>query len=128
MYFSFLAIVYPISIHDISGYGNFFYLGVDKFQINYYYSSCTFYFDAWLSLVERCVRDAEVAGSNPVASIIKNLEVSYSQVFLCFTLLILVLALAYLYLLLRILLPLYQKHSQIRPNHCTAHLLELFSQ
>ena len=22
--------------------------------------------DAWLSLVERCVRDAEVAGSNPV--------------------------------------------------------------
>ncbi len=26
------------------------------------------YFDAWLSLVERCVRDAEVAGSNPVAS------------------------------------------------------------
>ncbi len=25
--------------------------------------------DAWLSLVERCVRDAEVAGSNPVASI-----------------------------------------------------------
>ena len=26
--------------------------------------------EAWLSLVERCVRDAEVAGSNPVASII----------------------------------------------------------
>ena len=26
-------------------------------------------FEAWLSLVERCVRDAEVAGSNPVASI-----------------------------------------------------------
>ena len=26
--------------------------------------------DAWLSLVERCVRDAEVAGSNPVASIL----------------------------------------------------------
>ncbi len=25
-------------------------------------------FEAWLSLVERCVRDAEVAGSNPVAS------------------------------------------------------------
>ena len=24
--------------------------------------------DAWLSLVERCVRDAEVAGSNPAAS------------------------------------------------------------
>ena len=28
--------------------------------------------DAWLSLVERCVRDAEVAGSNPVASIIRK--------------------------------------------------------
>ncbi len=28
--------------------------------------------DAWLSLVERCVRDAEVAGSNPVASIEKE--------------------------------------------------------
>ena len=27
-------------------------------------------FEAWLSLVERCVRDAEVAGSNPVASTI----------------------------------------------------------
>ena len=26
--------------------------------------------DAWLSLGECCVRDAEVAGSNPVASII----------------------------------------------------------
>jgi hypothetical protein len=24
-------------------------------------------YGAWLSLVERCVRDAEVAGSNPVA-------------------------------------------------------------
>ena len=30
------------------------------------------YNDAWLSLVERCVRDAEVAGSNPVASTKKN--------------------------------------------------------
>ena len=28
----------------------------------------TKHIDAWLSLVERCVRDAEVAGSNPVAS------------------------------------------------------------
>ena len=26
------------------------------------------HFEAWLSLVERCVRDAEAAGSNPVAS------------------------------------------------------------
>ena len=30
---------------------------------------CEARIDAWLSLVERCVRDAEVAGSNPVASI-----------------------------------------------------------
>ena len=29
---------------------------------------CGTQIDAWLSLVERCVRDAEVAGSNPVAS------------------------------------------------------------
>ena len=28
-----------------------------------------FFIGAWLSLVERCVRDAEVAGSNPVAPI-----------------------------------------------------------
>ena len=26
------------------------------------------YNEVWLSLVERCVRDAEVAGSNPVTS------------------------------------------------------------
>ena len=32
------------------------------------------YFEAWLSLVERCVRDAEVVGSNPVASTTGNLE------------------------------------------------------
>ena len=31
--------------------------------------------DAWLSLVERCVRDAEVAGSNPVAPIFLSLEI-----------------------------------------------------
>ena len=30
--------------------------------------------EAWLSLVERCVRDAEVVGSNPVASTNKNSE------------------------------------------------------
>ena len=29
------------------------------------------YNEMWLSLVERCVRDAEAAGSNPVASTIK---------------------------------------------------------
>ncbi len=28
------------------------------------------YYGAWLSLVERSVRDAEVAGSNPVAPIL----------------------------------------------------------
>ena len=28
----------------------------------------TYVIEAWLSLVERCVRDAEAAGSNPVAS------------------------------------------------------------
>ena len=33
---------------------------------------CEARIDAWLSLVERCVRDAEVAGSNPVASIGKG--------------------------------------------------------
>ena len=27
------------------------------------------FIDAWLSLVERCVRDEEVVGSNPVAPI-----------------------------------------------------------
>ena len=30
--------------------------------------------DAWLSLVERCVRDAEVAGSNPVIPTITTTE------------------------------------------------------
>ena len=29
---------------------------------------CIPYLEMWLSLVERCVRDAEVAGSNPVIS------------------------------------------------------------
>ncbi len=31
--------------------------------------------EVWLSLVERCVRDAEVVGSNPVASINKNVMI-----------------------------------------------------
>ena len=31
--------------------------------------------EAWLSLVERCVRDAEVVGSNPVASTNKKPEI-----------------------------------------------------
>ena len=30
--------------------------------------------EAWLSLVERYIRDVEVAGSNPVASIYKKLH------------------------------------------------------
>ena len=29
-------------------------------------------YGAWLSLVERCVRDAEVAGSNPVAPTVEG--------------------------------------------------------
>ncbi len=33
-------------------------------------SESGWYFEAWLSLVERCVRDAEVASSNLVASIL----------------------------------------------------------
>ena len=36
--------------------------------------------DAWLSLVERCVRDAEVAGSNPVASTDKDFSVGIVQI------------------------------------------------
>ena len=43
----------------------------------------------WLSLVERCVRDAEVAGSNPVASILGRgagiLSLRVSVIFLCKT-------------------------------------------
>ena len=38
--------------------------------------------DAWLSLVERCVRDAEVAGSNPVASTKKTSRLLSVLVFL----------------------------------------------
>ena len=46
--------------------------GNDGFSIISYVAThkrCEARIDAWLSLVERCVRDAEVAGSNPVASI-----------------------------------------------------------
>ena len=32
------------------------------------------YFEMWLSLVERCVRDAEAAGSNPVISTMLNVH------------------------------------------------------
>ena len=46
-----------------------------------YYNVCD---EAWLSLVERCVRDAEVAGSNPVAST-KTSEMRVSGVFFVFT-------------------------------------------
>ena len=48
---------------------------VDKIQFIPYNNSCIsdeavakVQIEAWLSLVERCVRDAEVVGSNPVAS------------------------------------------------------------
>ena len=37
---------------------------------------CGTQIDAWLSLVERCVRDAEVAGSNPVASTFLGPEIA----------------------------------------------------
>ena len=68
--------------------------GVDKQHLFLYYmsSSAAVHYrkqnnDAWLSLVERCVRDAEVAGSNPVASILGRgaevFEKSNISVFLC---------------------------------------------
>ena len=49
--------------------------GNDGFSIISYVAThkrCEARIDAWLSLVERCVRDAEVAGSNPVASTQKD--------------------------------------------------------
>ena len=39
--------------------------------------------DAWLSLVERCVRDAEAAGSNPVASTLAEILRLRVSAFLC---------------------------------------------
>ena len=39
-----------------------------EFPVFFIQTALQLYIDAWLSLVERCVRDAEVAGSNPVAS------------------------------------------------------------
>ena len=53
----------------------FFKKSVDKCYENEYNNFCSREIwlinkeiEAWLSLVERCVRDAEAAGSNPVAS------------------------------------------------------------
>ena len=53
----------------------FFKKSVDKCYENEYNNFCSREIwlinkeiEAWLSLVERCVRDAEVVGSNPVAS------------------------------------------------------------
>ena len=53
----------------------FFKKSVDKCYENEYNNFCSREMwlinkeiEAWLSLVERCVRDAEVVGSNPVAS------------------------------------------------------------
>ena len=48
-------------------------LSIDKGGENAYNIPCSrglrlTEIEAWLSLVERCVRDAEAAGSNPVAS------------------------------------------------------------
>ena len=40
-----------------------------KFPVFFNQTASQSNIDAWLSLVERCVRDAEVAGSNPVAPI-----------------------------------------------------------
>ncbi len=48
--------------------GKIFHNFVDNFD-NLYYTIKGI--EAWLSLVERCVRDAEVVGSNPVASILR---------------------------------------------------------
>ena len=57
----------------------FFNLGIDFFLLIPYNSYCWRVeqlgkqIEAWLSLVERCVRDAEVVGSNPVASTKKEM-------------------------------------------------------
>ena len=40
--------------------------------------------EAWLSLVERCVRDAEVAGSNPVTSTIYKKPLCQAVFFLIY--------------------------------------------
>ena len=47
----------------------FFQENVDTLIFLVYYFNVRHNIDAWLSLVERYVRDVEVAGSNPVASI-----------------------------------------------------------
>ena len=39
------------------------------------------FIEAWLSLVERCVRDAEVASSNPVASTNRRVLMGLSDFF-----------------------------------------------
>ena len=44
-----------------------------------YYHSCSS-IEAWLSLVERYVRDVEVAGSNPVASTIKSETSDFQEI------------------------------------------------
>ncbi len=38
--------------------------------------------EAWLSLVERYIRDVEVAGSNPVASIQKKRRIDFRLFFI----------------------------------------------
>ena len=58
-----------------TGFLKFLKKSVDKWHGNEYNNFCSRELwltikeiEAWLSLVERCVRDAEAAGSNPVAS------------------------------------------------------------
>ena len=56
-------------------------LSIDKGGENAYNIPCSrelrlAEIEAWLSLVERCVRDAEAAGSNPVASTEKHRIIS----------------------------------------------------
>ena len=65
----------PVGLKLCKKYLKNFKKYVDKIQFLPYNNSCisdeTFakmQIEAWLSLVERCVRDAEVVGSNPVAS------------------------------------------------------------
>ncbi len=55
--------------HSFGNIRRIFQKPFDKFPILYYTMGDV---EAWLSLVERCVRDAEAASSNLVASIGKN--------------------------------------------------------
>ena len=56
---------------------------IDNSGKNVYYHNCS-QIEAWLSLVERCVRDAEVAGSNPVASTERKHQITEIWCFLLY--------------------------------------------